>query len=304
MKYNLITIMGPTAVGKTGIAARLADEFNGEIISADSRQVYRGMDIGTGKDLEDYIVGQNKIKYHMIDICDPREEFNVFDFKSNFITAFEKINSSKKIPFLVGGSGLYLSSIVQNYQMRKVNFNSPKYVELSKMEVEKLRDKLLSLKPDIHNTTDLIDKERIIKAIIIEESPKISEKPDIKNIHSLNICITGERAEIKKNITDRLISRLKNGMVDEVKALVSQGVSFDKLMFFGLEYKFIAKYLKGEFNYSKMVQNLNTAIHQFSKRQMTWFRKMEKEGLEIHWFSNREYESISSLIREKYFNGK
>lgn len=302
MKYNLITILGPTAVGKTRLAALLADRFGGEIISADSRQVYRGMDIGTGKDLNDYIIDGKKIPYHLIDIINPSEEFNLFLFKKLFNSSFNDINSKNKIPFLVGGTGLYIHSILKKYDLTEVNFSNEKYLELNEMNITKLQALLKKLNPHLHNTTDLLDKERIIKAIIISGSQE--EKDTVMNIeiNSLVLGINIDRAEVKKRITARLKHRLDNGMIDEVKKLINSGITYSKLDFFGLEYKFIGRYLKGELNYNDMYQKLNSAIHDFSKRQMTWFRKMEREGIEINWINTSDYNSAEQIIRTKYIS--
>jgi tRNA dimethylallyltransferase len=305
MSYNLVTILGPTATGKTKLAAKLADFFNGEIISADSRQVYRGMDIGTGKDLNDYIVNGRKIKYHLIDIIDPSEEFNLFLFKKFFQSSFKVIIENKKLPFLVGGTGLYLSSILQNYQLHEVSptnpkafgagFESDRFNELNSKENSELKTILLELNPKQHNTTDLLDKERIIKAIMVAEAKKNSSQIDFE-INPVIIGVLPEHSEIKKRITDRLQFRLQNGMIDEVKKLLENGISFEKLNFFGLEYRYIGLYLRDELNYNDMFQKLNSSIHQFAKRQATWFRKMEREGVKINWIDSSDFEKAKEII--------
>lgn len=300
MNYDLITILGPTATGKTKLAARLAFRFNGEIISADSRQVYKGMDIGTGKDLDDYTVEGSDINYHLIDIIDPEREFNLFIFKENFFKALDKITSSGNLPFMVGGTGMYLSSILQNYDLKKAAFDKKQHDILAAKPIEDLRDILIKLKPEIHNTTDLLEKERLIKAILIEQSPETGIG-ETRNINSFNIGIRLDREIIKDRITGRLKLRLKNGMIEEVENLIANGLTFDKLNFFGLEYKFVGLYLKGELNYNDMYQKLNSAIHSFAKRQMTWFRKMEREGVKIHWLNGPDYDTAVQLI-EKAFN--
>ncbi len=301
MNHNLITILGPTAVGKTRLAALLSNRFDGEIISADSRQVYKRMNIGTGKDLDDYIVDGKKIPYHLIDIIEPSEEFNLFLFTQHFYKAFEEINSRNKIPFLVGGTGLYLHAILKGYNLKKVEFDKQKYDELNKLSIEQLRERLKKVNPKLHNTTDLIVKDRIIKAIIISEEKSVSSKenPEIK---SLTIGIYLDREKIKERITSRLKYRLENGMIEEVEKLVADGITFDKLEFFGLEYKYIGMYLKCELNYNDMFQKLNSAIQQFAKRQMTWFRKMEREGIKIHWIDGADYQAAEKIILENYFS--
>jgi tRNA dimethylallyltransferase len=300
MNYNLITILGPTATGKTKLAAQLAYRFNGEIISADSRQVYKGMDIGTGKDFSDYFVDDHKIPFHLIDIADPASEFNLFEFILHFKDAFKKIISKNKIPFLTGGTGLYISSIVQNYQIKKAEFKKDEVTRLSQLPFEELQSKLLSLKPKLHNKTDLEDKDRLVKAILIAESEGVSLLKDVK-INSLVVGVRFERSEIKKRITERLKKRLNEGMIEEVQRLIDSGVTYERLLKFGLEYKFIALYLKGELNYKDMFQKLNSAISAFAKRQMTWFRKMEREGIKINWIDNADFDQAADLISKHTF---
>ncbi len=297
--FNLITLLGPTATGKTKLAAFLAKELNGEIISADSRQVYKFMDVGTGKDLSDYIVDNINVAYHLINIAEPTEEYNLYRFKSDFYEAFEKIKAAQMLPFLVGGTGMYLSAILQNYKLRKADLSQNRIEELENYSDEKLRKILRSIKSKQHNITDLITKERIIKAILIEEANKF-ENIQFKNpISSFNIGIKLERNEIKRRITDRLKKRLDEGMIDEIKNLLDMGISHNKLSFFGLEYKFISQYLRGELNYNDMYQKLNSAIHSFAKRQMTWFRKMERDGVNINWFDGKDYHAVLSFIKER-----
>ena len=297
MKFNLITILGPTATGKTKLAVQLADCFNGEIISADSRQVYRGMNIGTGKDLSEYFIDGRQIPYHLIDIIDPTEEFNLFSFQQGFYKSFDEIKSKNKLPFLVGGTGMYLSSVLQKYTLGKADFEKEKQI-LSSYSDDELRDILKDLNPTLHNTTDLNDRERIIKAIAVSKTEQ--EKTEAQNIESLVIGVNLSRDEIKKRITARLKKRLdEEGMIDEVKTLMDSGVSYDKMIFFGLEYKFIAKYLTGELNKNDMFQKLNSAIHSFAKRQMTWFRKMEREGVVINWIDGPYFNKANELIERQ-----
>jgi len=324
MNYDLITILGCTATGKTKLAVQLADCFNGEIISADSRQVYRGMNIGTGKDLSEYSIQGKQIPYHLIDIIDPTEEFNLYSFQESFYKSFDEIKNKNKLPFLVGGTGMYLSSILQNYNLSKADFESYKQ-NLSSLTDEELREMLKELNPALHNTTDLNDRERIIKAIAVSKSQQeissghfepesldeksvvttrkdfsvtsFSRNDNKKEIKSLTIGVNLSRDEIKKRITARLKKRLdEEGMIEEVKSLMDSGISYDKMIFFGLEYKFIAQYLKGELNKNDMFQKLNSAIHSFAKRQMTWFRKMEREGVVINWIDGPDFNKAKELI--------
>jgi tRNA dimethylallyltransferase len=301
MQNNLITILGPTAVGKTFLGASLANYFGGEIISADSRQVYKGMDIGTGKDLSDYIINGKTVSYHLVDVIEPEDEFNLFLFNKQFYQAFNEITSRKKIPFLVGGTGLYLHSILKSYKLNNVEFDDKRFSELNGLTIEQLTSTLKNLSPSLHNTTDLLIKDRVIRAIMIAESEN-NDDVERKEITSLIIGIKLEREEIKKKITVRLKHRLENGMIDEVKRLIDKGISFERLDLFGLEYKFLGKYLKGELTYNDMFQKLNSAIHNFAKRQMTWFRKMEREGIKINWIDGPDYEAAKQIISQNYFS--
>jgi len=302
MKYNLITILGPTAVGKTRLGALLAYRFNGEIISADSRQVYKGMDIGTGKDLKDYFIEGKTIPFHLVDVINPEKEFNLFIFNQSFYNSFNDITSRSKIPFLVGGTGLYLHSILKGYGLNKVEFDKDRYDELDELDIEVLQHKLKQLNPNPHNTTDLLIKDRVIRAVMIAEKQEMENVKGKVPINSLTIGVNLEREKVRERITERLKCRLATGMIDEVEKLINQGISFEKLEFFGLEYKFIAKYLKGELNYNEMFKKLNTAIHQFAKRQMTWFRKMEREGINIFWINAADYNQAEQIILQNYFS--
>lgn len=296
---DFVTILGPTATGKTKLAAELANHLNGEIISADSRQVYCSMNIGTGKDYDDYVVKTVKIPYHLVDVCEPTDDFSLFDFQRLFYTTFDDIEARKRLPFLVGGSGMYLSSVLQNYKMKEANFDSKLKSELGKKNVEELRQLLLTTSGNLHNTTDLVDKERIIKAIIVNQS---NGKPPSRSeqLSSLVIGIAPSRSEIKIRITNRLKKRLGEGMIDEVKNLLEKGITPERLNYFGLEYRYISLYLIGEINFNDMFQKLNSAIHNFAKRQMTWFRKMEREGVLINWFEEPDFEKTKNLL-EQFF---
>lgn len=241
--YNLITILGPTAVGKTQLAAELAFKFSGEIISADSRQVYKRMNIGTGKDLADYVIAGNSIQYHLIDVLEPNEEFNLFLFNKLFYKSFSEINEKNKTPFLVGGTGLFIHSVMKQYDLNEVEIGEEKYSELDKQTLEKLCEKLIKINPTLHNTTDLVIKDRVIKAILIAENNLNKNIEERTEINSLVIGVKLEREKIKERITKRLKERLKNGMIEEVEELIKSGITFEKLNFFGLEYKFIGQYL-------------------------------------------------------------
>ncbi len=295
MKQKLVVVLGPTAVGKTKFAVQLAHQFNGEIISADSRQVYRGMTIGTGKDLDEYKINNLSIPYHLIDVVNPSEEYNLYQFKKDFKNSFDIIAEKGKNPFLVGGTGLYIHSLLMNYNLNTVNFDSPRNKFLSALSDDELLEILSNLNPQLHNTTDTLNRDRMIKAILIAEGETTQDKNTLEMIPFV-IGIREERQIIKDRITTRLKSRLKNGMIEEIEKLISDGISFDKLDFFGLEYRFIGKYLQGELTYNDMYQKLNSAIHKFAKRQMTWFRKMEREGIDISWLNFNELEKGKTLV--------
>ena len=285
--YNLITILGPTATGKTGLAAHLAAKINGEIISADSRQVYRGMDLGTGKDYADYFVDGVEIPSHLVDIEKAGVHYNVYRFQTDFIKVFSDIQSRGKFPVLCGGSGLYIEAVLKNYKLIEVPPNKELRKQLEGKNLEELTEILKSLKPKLHNETDIETDRRAIRAIEIEkyyaENPQIdSHFPDI---NSLNIGIDFDRDLRRQRITARLKQRLDEGMLAEVQRLLDSGLTPEQLIYYGLEYKYLTLHLTGELSYDEMFRQLEIAIHQFAKRQMTWFRGMEKRGTKIHWIN-------------------
>ena len=294
MSFDIITILGPTATGKTSIASQLAHDFNCEIISADSRQVYKWMDIGTGKDLEEF--QKYNIKYHLVDMITPFEEYNLFRYTKDFQVAYSEIKKNQKLPIMVGGTGLYLSAILQSYDLPEINNEAD--AELSTLTFSKLKEILIRLKPELHNVTDIRDKDRMIQAIMIERSRSKSRLTP-PQLTSLNIGIYVDRDELKRRISERLKTRMENGMIEEVKNLISKGITKEKLIYFGLEYKFISQFIDGKLNYNDMFQKLNSAIQNFAKRQMTWFRKMEREGVQINWFTPNDYPAIKILIRNQ-----
>jgi len=282
--FNLITVLGPTATGKTCFAAKLADRLDGEIISADSRQVYKRMDIGTGKDYNDYIVAGKSIPVHLIDIVEPGYEYNVFEYQADFVKVYNEISSRGKIPVLCGGSGLYLEAVLKGYRLINVPVNETLRMELEKKSMEEMAAMLRSFKT-VHNISDLVTRKRLVRAIEIEsfylENPDFRQDyPDLK---PFIIGISCDRESRRERITKRLIQRLNNGMIEEAERLIRDGISLEKMMYYGLEYKYIALFLKGELTYDEMFTDLNVAIHQFAKRQMTWFRRMERNGIKIHW---------------------
>jgi tRNA dimethylallyltransferase len=276
---NLLVILGPTASGKTRLGAQLAARLGGEIISADSRQVYRGMDIGTGKDLTEY----GDIPYHLIDVVSPGEEFNVFQFQLRFLDAFADIGNRKRLPILVGGTGMYLDAVLRGYLLAEVPEDPALRAGLSLLTIELLADQLKQTTSRLHNTTDLLDRERLVRAIEIAAYEQSHQPEPLPEFRPLLLGVRWERGILRQRITDRLKERLAHGMIEEVERLHAEGVPWEKLEFFGLEYRYVAKYLKGELTVNDMFQKLNSAIHDFAKRQETWFRRMERNGAVIHW---------------------
>ena len=287
MNYNLLTVLGPTATGKTGLAAHLAAALNGEVISADSRQVYRGMDLGTGKDYADYFVDGVEIPSHLVDIEDAGAHYNVYRYQTDFIKAFNGIQSRNKFPVLCGGSGLYIEAVLKNYRLIEVPPNKELRKELEGKSLEELTEILKSLKSQLHNVTDVETDRRAIRAIEIEKyySEYQQEESEMPEIRSLNIGIDFDRDIRRQRISSRLKQRLKEGMLDEVQKLMDSGLTPEQLIYYGLEYKYLTLHLTGELSYDEMFRQLEIAIHQFAKRQMTWFRGMEKRGTKIHWIS-------------------
>lgn len=282
--YNLVTILGPTACGKTSLAVRLASELDGEIISADSRQVYRGMDLGTGKDLDEYEVNGRKIPYHLIDIVDAGYKYNVFEYQRDFVNAYESVLMRQKLPILCGGTGLYLEAVLKGYRLVEVPENNSLRHDLADKLLEELTTILSSYKI-LHNRTDVDTVKRAIRAIEIEEYYK-EHRVNVSDYPKLNSLIVGldiDRELRRDKITKRLKERLDNGMIDEVKNLLEQGVAPDDLIYYGLEYKYLTLYCIGKLSFDEMFRQLEIAIHQFAKRQMTWFRGMERRGMSIHW---------------------
>jgi tRNA dimethylallyltransferase len=300
MKVNLIVILGPTASGKTTLAAKLAKELGSEIISADSRQVYRGMDLGTGKDLSDYCVEGIAIPCHLIDIVDPDVDFSVFDYQQRFFRCFAEILSRNVLTILVGGTGLYLESVLQGYRMCAVSENPSLRSELATEPMESLVRRFLKIRPGAHNRSDLLDRSRLIRAIeIAEHSRQHHLLPTVPRIEALIVGVRWERSLLRERITGRLRQRLAAGMIEEVRALCAKGVSWERLHYFGLEYRYIGLYLQGSLDYQTMFQTLNTKIHQFAKRQETWFRRMERNGTIIHWLDGADPVSLRKIIDDK-----
>ena len=277
---NLLVLLGPTASGKTRLGAELSRALGGEIISADSRQVYRGMDLGTGKDLHEY----GGVPYHLIDIAPPGSEFNLFEFQRHFLAAFAGISGRGHLPVLVGGSGMYLDCVLRGYRLCQVPENPELRLELAPLDMEELAERLRSANPRLHNRTDLTLRARLTRAIEIAEfSADTQEAEPYPEIAPVTLGIRWERAQLRERITARLKERLESGMVEEVQELHASGIPWEQLEFYGLEYRFLARHLKGELSRNDMFQKLNSAIHDFAKKQENWFRRMQSHGTPIHW---------------------
>jgi tRNA dimethylallyltransferase len=298
--YNLITILGPTATGKTTVATHLAHAIGGEIISADSRQIYRGMDIGTGKDLSEYTVDGQSIPYHLIDIVDAGYKYNVFEYQRDFLKAYDDITQRNKPAILCGGTGLYIEAILKGYRLIQVPDNPEFRKQFEGKSLEELTQ-ILSTYKTLHNTTDVDTVKRAVRAIEIAEyykhHPEI--KSDYPDIRPLIIGLDISRDERRARITRRLQARLDEGMVDEVGHLLDSGIPADDLIYYGLEYKYLTLYITGQLTYEEMFSQLEMEIHRFAKRQMTWFRGMERRGLTIHWIdATLPIEAKISAIRQ------
>ena len=279
ISFDLLVVLGPTASGKTRLGVCLAKTLGGEVISADSRQVYRGMDIGTGKDLAEY----GEIPHHLIDIVDPGHEFSVFEFQRLFLEVFAAVRGRARLPVLVGGTGMYLQAVLQGYRLVETPPNPALRRELADFPMPALVERLKRSASRLHNTTDLLERDRLLRAIEITEYEQDHEPEPLPGLKPLIFGIRWERETLRRRITARLRERLDHGMIEEVERLHAEGVPWETLEFYGLEYRFIALYLKGELNRNDMFQRLNSAIHDFAKRQETWFRRMERSGIVIRW---------------------
>lgn len=301
-KPRVLVILGPTASGKTSLAVKLAAQFNGEIISADSRQVYKGMDIGTGKDLKEYCFGRLRIKYHLIDVVGPQTKFDLAQYQKLAFKAIEKILKQRRLPIIVGGSGLYLQALVDNYQLSEVMPDLKKRAAREKLSIQELFQELCRLKPEFArrlNNSDKNNPRRLIRYLeIIERGETVKRQTVDSPYDFLILGLTWPDADLRCRIEFRLLERLeKEGLVAEVKELHEAGISWDRLKSFGLEYRFISQHLLGELSYQEMVFKLATAIYRFAKRQKTWFRRWEKQGRKIHWIKG---EQAASRLIEKY----
>lgn len=289
MKYDMITILGPTASGKTTLAAHLAASLQGEIISADSRQVYRRMDLGTGKDLDDYRFDGVQVPYHLIDICEPGTQYNVYEYQKDFKKVWRELQERQVLPVLCGGTGLYLESVLRGYRMDTVPENTPLRESLAGKSLEELTA-LLSTYKTLHNKTDVDSVKRAIRAIEIAEYYRTHpvDQTEMPPLNSLVIGIDIPRELRRSRISARLKQRLDEGMIDEVRSLLAEGIPADNLIYYGLEYKFLTLHVLGQLSYEEMYHQLEIAIHQFAKRQMTWFRGMERRGVCIHWIDGTQ----------------
>lgn len=281
---NLIVVLGPTASGKTRLGVQLATHLGGEIVSADSRQVYRGLDIGTGKDLHEY----GEIHYHLIDIVDPGHEFNLFEYQQRVFEALAVIHRRQHLPLLVGGSGLYLDAVLKGYRLVEVAENPLLRQALAGLSQQQLVQRLQNARSRLHNRTDLEDRNRLVRAIEIAEGETAAELPPLPPINPLLFGIRLDRDALRQRITGRLMKRLDEGLIEEVQELHRQGLSFETLEFYGLEYRYVSQFLAGKLNRNDMFQKLNSAIHQFAKRQQTWFRRMDRNGATIHWLDGHK----------------
>ncbi len=279
LPHNLLVILGHTASGKTALGVALAAAFDGEIISVDSRQVFRGMDLGTGKDLPEY----GSTPYHLIDILEPGEEFSVYAFQRHFFAAFAEIRGRGRLPLAVGGTGLYLDAVLKGYRLVDVPENPALRRELAGLSQEELAIRLRHANPRLHNTTDLLERDRLVRALEIALFEPVTEPQPLPRVEPFVIGIRWERSQLRQRITARLKTRLEQGMIAEVERLLAAGVPHERLDSYGLEYRYLASHLRGELNRNDMFQKLNSAIHDFAKRQETWFRRLERSGTQIHW---------------------
>jgi len=304
LAYDLLTILGPTATGKTQLAVQLAHKLGGEIISADSRQVYRGMDIGTGKDLTEYNLNRKSIPYHLIDVVDPIEEYNVAQFQKDFQKVSTDIRKREKLPILCGGTGFYVKAVLLDFQLSKTEPNKQLRQKLENWKLEDLINELETISPGASANTPVDTRRRVIRAIEVAKNRRQNigdrdheiQNPKSKIQNPIILGVNYPREVIRKRITTRLHERLNSGMIEEVELLLKNGVTHERLDSFGLEYRFISHYLQGQLSRDEMAEKLNTAIHQFAKKQMTFFRNMEKNGIKIHWIPEGDFETALGII--------
>ncbi len=299
MKLDLLTIVGPTASGKTALAVAVASQLGAEILSGDSRQVYRGMDLGTGKDIAEYTLSGKTIPYHLIDIVDAGTRYNVYQYQQDFLSAYEDVKSRERLPILCGGTGLYVEAVLKGYRLLTVPQNPVLRAELEHKSLDELT-KILSTYKTLHNTTDVDTAKRAVRAIEIAEYnlQHASEEIPFPALNSLLIGVSIDRELRREKITRRLHERLQQGMIQEVQGLLAKGIAPEDLIYYGLEYKYLTLYAIGKLSYDEMVQQLEIAIHQFAKRQMTWFRGMERRGFTIHWIDANQpmQEKVNKIL--------
>ncbi len=299
-KNNCIVILGPTAVGKTSVGVQIAKNLDGEVISADSRQTYKYLDIGSGKDLSEYEIGGQKIPYHLIDIVELPEEYNVYKYQKDFYKSFDSVLSRNKIPVIVGGTGMYLDAIIRNYNLVDVPEDLDLRKELESLSIEELQEKLISIKPNLHNKTDLLEKDRLIKSIEICLATQNQQEQEHQEINPIIFGITLPRPVLWENISKRLKERLDEGMIEEVQNLHEKGISYERLEKLGLEYRYCSLFLEKKIETKQELFNqLFIAIRQFAKRQETWFRGMEKKGVKINWVEGLTKEDRCNYIMNK-----
>jgi tRNA dimethylallyltransferase len=295
---NLLVVLGPNASGKTRLGVKLAHALSGEIVSADSRQVYRGLDIGAGKDLEEYYYRDKRIPYHLIDIVGLDEEFNVYEYQQRFYEVFKMLRARSVLPVMVGGTGLYLESVLKAYKMVQVPEDSRLRDELDRLSAEELKEKLVEVKERLHNVSDFGSRERMIRAIEIAVHTKTDQPPEAPEIHPLVLGTRWERRELRERITVRLRERIQAGMIEEVEGLRAQGVSWERLDALGLEYRYVADFLRGKIGTTDdLLSDLSIAIGRFAKRQESWFRRMERGGIEIHWVEKADFDTALEIVK-------
>ncbi|HEX3020696.1 MAG TPA: tRNA (adenosine(37)-N6)-dimethylallyltransferase MiaA [Chitinispirillaceae bacterium] len=305
-KKDLIVVCGPTASGKTSLGVQIALRLNGEIISADSRQVYRGMDIGTGKDLKEYVTSEGKVPFHLIDVSDPAQIYTLFHYKNDFFKAFDQIVSRKKMPVVVGGTGLYIEAVLKDYAIPAIPENAQLRADLSKQQKSDLEKKLFELDRHLYQKTDLSSKKRVIRAIEVAMSDQCREiEPyQSRKIDPLVLCTRWQRTKLRERIDARLETRFKEGMIEEVRKLLHSEIPRERFALFGMEYKHVARFIDNEINYESMVEQLRQSIHQLAKRQETWFRGMEKRGIEVNWVEDANLEIAMGVVESVLGKGQ
>ena len=295
---NLLVVLGPNASGKTRLGVKLAHALSGEIVSADSRQVYRGLDIGAGKDLDEYTCEGKRIPYHLIDIVGLEDEFNVFDYQQRFYEVFKILRARSVLPVMVGGTGLYLESVLKAYKMVQVPEDSRLRDELDRLSAEELKEKLVEVKERLHNVSDFGSRERMIRAIEIAVHTQIDKPPEAPKIRPLVLGTGWDRRELRERIAIRLRERIQAGMIEEVEGLRASGVPWERLDALGLEYRYVADFLRGKIGTTDdLISDLTTAIGRFAKKQESWFRRMERGGIEIHWIERADFETALEIVK-------